>query len=138
MLGNGDVRISYVVAGETSPFYRNAIGDECVYVESGTAVVETMFGALEVAQGDYVILPRATTHRWIPTGDDPLRLYAIEANSHITPPRALPVEVRPAARARALLRARPAWTSEPLLAEATTSRSTSSTVAQDRAASSAR
>ncbi len=87
VLGNGDVRISYVVAGETSPFYRNAIGDECVYVESGTAVVETVFGALEVAQGDYVILPRATTHRWIPSGDDPLRLYAIEANSHITPPR---------------------------------------------------
>ncbi len=87
VLGNGDVRISYVVAGETSPLYRNAIGDECVYVESGTAVVETVFGALEVGQGDYVIMPRATTHRWIPTGDDPLRLYAIEANSHITPPR---------------------------------------------------
>src|SRR3954454_19481730 len=35
VLGNGDVRISYVVATETSPLYRNAIGDECVYVESG-------------------------------------------------------------------------------------------------------
>ena len=34
VLGNDDVRISYVVAGETSPLYRNAIGDECVYVES--------------------------------------------------------------------------------------------------------
>src|SRR3954449_1440668 len=34
VLGNGDVRISYVVATETSPLYRNAIGDECVYVES--------------------------------------------------------------------------------------------------------
>ena len=46
MLGNGDVRISYVVAGEASPLYRNAIGDECVYVEAGTATVETVFGAL--------------------------------------------------------------------------------------------
>ena len=44
VLGNGDVRISYVVAGEASPLYRNAIGDECVYVESGTATVETVFG----------------------------------------------------------------------------------------------
>jgi ribosomal protein S6 len=35
VLGNGDVRISYVAAGESSPLYRNAIGDECVYVESG-------------------------------------------------------------------------------------------------------
>lgn len=29
--------------------------------------------------------PRATTHRWLPSGEQPLRLYAIEANSHITP-----------------------------------------------------
>jgi homogentisate 1,2-dioxygenase len=33
VLGNGDVRISYVVAEQPSPYYRNAIGDECVYVE---------------------------------------------------------------------------------------------------------
>lgn len=87
VLANADVRLSYVVAGETSPLYRNATGDECVYVEAGTATVETAFGHLEVGQGDYVVLPRATTHRWVPTGEAPLRLYAIEANSHITPPR---------------------------------------------------
>ncbi|MEV5000133.1 homogentisate 1,2-dioxygenase [Nocardioides sp. LML1-1-1.1] len=87
VLGNGDVRISYVACGAASPLYRNGIGDECVYVEAGTGVVETVFGALEVGQGDYVVLPRATTHRWVPTGREPLRLYAIEANSHITPPK---------------------------------------------------
>jgi len=87
VLGNDDLRISYVVAGNSSPLYRNAIGDECIYVESGTATVETMFGALEVGTGDYVLMPRATTHRWIPTGAEPLRAYCIEANSHITPPR---------------------------------------------------
>ncbi|MFC4944137.1 homogentisate 1,2-dioxygenase [Pseudonocardia sp. GCM10023141] len=87
VLGNADVRISYVVAGEASPLYRNAVGDECVYVESGTATVETVFGSLEARQGDYVLLPRATTHRWVPTGSEPLRCYAIEANSHIAPPK---------------------------------------------------
>jgi homogentisate 1,2-dioxygenase len=87
VLGNADVRISYAVAGETSPYYRNALGDECVYVESGHAVLETVFGALDVREGDYVIVPRATTHRWLPDGGEPLRLYAIEANSHIAPPR---------------------------------------------------
>ncbi|AIJ22139.1 homogentisate 1,2-dioxygenase [Amycolatopsis methanolica] len=85
VLGNGDVRISYVVAGEVSPLYRNSIGDECVYIESGEGVVETVFGVLPFRQGDYVILPRATTHRWVPDG--PVRAYAIEANSHITPPK---------------------------------------------------
>lgn len=87
VLGNADVRISYAVCGAPSPYYRNGIGDECVYVESGTACVETVFGALEVGEGDYVLLPRATTHRWVPTGREPLRLYAVEANSHITPPK---------------------------------------------------
>jgi homogentisate 1,2-dioxygenase len=87
VLGNGDVRISYVVAGEPSPLYRNAVGDECVYVESGAATVETVFGALPARQGDYVVLPRATTHRWVPEGEAPLRAYVVEANSHITAPR---------------------------------------------------
>ncbi|MCW2582034.1 MAG: hmgA [Klenkia sp.] len=84
VLGNADVRISYAVSSQTSPYYRNAVGDECVYVERGTARVETVFGALEVGPGDYVVIPRATTHRWVPDGE--LRTYAVEANSHIGPP----------------------------------------------------
>ena len=35
VLGNGDVRIHYVVADTVSPLYSNATGDECVYVQSG-------------------------------------------------------------------------------------------------------
>ncbi|MEU7903499.1 cupin domain-containing protein [Actinoplanes sp. NPDC049118] len=87
VLGNADVRIAYVMAGEASPLYRNATGDECAYVESGSGAVETIFGDLEVGAGDYVIIPRATTHRWVPAGHEPLRLYVIEANSHIAPPK---------------------------------------------------
>ncbi|MEU0268866.1 homogentisate 1,2-dioxygenase domain-containing protein [Nocardioides sp. NPDC006303] len=85
VLGNGDVRISYVVAGAVSPYYRNAIGDECVYVESGSGIVETVFGALPYRTGDYVVIPRAATHRWLPA--DVSRLYAIEGQGHIAPPK---------------------------------------------------
>ena len=89
LLGNGDVRLSYAVAGAPSPWYRNGIGDECVYVERGRARVETVFGAFEVGEGDYVIIPRATTHRWVPkrSTKDPLRTICIEGNSHISPPK---------------------------------------------------
>ena len=87
VLGNDDVRISYVVAGADSPLYRNAVGDECVYIESGAATVETVFGSLSARQQHVVALPRATTHRWLPQGGEPVRAYAIEANSHITPAR---------------------------------------------------
>ncbi|BCK57975.1 homogentisate 1,2-dioxygenase [Nocardia wallacei] len=84
VLGNGDVRLAYVVAAAASPYYRDAVGDECVYVESGRGAVETVFGVLPYRTGDFVVIPRATTHRWVPEG--PSRLYAVEANGHIAPP----------------------------------------------------
>ncbi|MCW2529934.1 MAG: hmgA, partial [Pseudonocardiales bacterium] len=87
ILGNADVRISYAAAGRPSPYYRNAIGDECVFIEAGRATVETVFGAIAVGDGDYVIIPRGTTHRWLPESDSPLRAFCIEANSHITAPK---------------------------------------------------
>lgn len=86
VLGNNDVRIGYVVTGtDASPLYRNAIGDECVYVESGSGTVETVFGVVPYRAGDYVLVPRAADHRWVPA--EPSRLYAIEASSHIHPPK---------------------------------------------------
>ncbi|QXJ22704.1 homogentisate 1,2-dioxygenase [Actinomadura graeca] len=87
VLGNADVRLSYVVTSGDSPLYRNATGDEIVYVESGSATVETVFGALEAKEGDYVVVPASTTHRWLPTGDQPLRAYVIEATGHVAPPK---------------------------------------------------
>lgn len=87
LLANADVRIYYVAAGAESPLYRNAIGDEVVYVESGGGLVETVFGWLRVRQGDYVVIPRATTHRWVPEPGQPLCAYIIEANSHVAPPK---------------------------------------------------
>ncbi|MBD0839824.1 MULTISPECIES: homogentisate 1,2-dioxygenase [unclassified Streptomyces] len=85
LLGNDDVRLAYVVADAVSPYYRNAIGDECLYVEAGRARVETVFGDLTVGDGDYVIVPRATTYRIVPDGT--VRIYTVEANSHIGPAR---------------------------------------------------
>src|SRR5215469_14473726 len=53
VLGNSDVRLSYVEAGRESPLYRNAVGDELVFVESGAGTVETVFGSLAFRGGDY-------------------------------------------------------------------------------------
>lgn len=86
VLANNDVRLTYVVTGtEPSAYYRDAIGDECVFVESGSGVVETVFGAVPYRAGDFVVVPRATTHRWVPA--EPSRLYATEASSHVAPPK---------------------------------------------------
>ncbi|HEX5740298.1 MAG TPA: homogentisate 1,2-dioxygenase [Pilimelia sp.] len=87
LLANDDVRISYVAADTPSPLYRNAVGDECLYVEDGTARIETTFGVLDAAAGDYVVIPTSTIYRVVPTGDAPVRLLGIEASGHIGPPK---------------------------------------------------
>ncbi len=85
LLANDDVRLSYVVADQPSPLYRNAVGDECLYVEAGRARLSSPFGTLDLGAGDYVVIPTSVIHRIVPDG--PVRLLAIEATGHIGPPR---------------------------------------------------
>ena len=44
LLANDDVVLSWVAADTGGPLYRNAMGDELVYVQSGSAVLESVFG----------------------------------------------------------------------------------------------
>ncbi len=85
LFGNADVVIGFVVATRPSPLYRNAVGDELLYVQGGSGVVETIYGALPVGDGDYVVIPTSTTYRVVPDGE--LRLYIVEASGHVGPPR---------------------------------------------------
>ncbi len=87
LLANDDCRISYAVADRPSPLYRDAVGDECLYVEDGTARLESVFGVLDLNPGDYVIIPTSVIHRIVPTGDTPLRTLVVEATGHIGPPK---------------------------------------------------
>lgn len=84
LLGNADVSIAWVVADATSVLYRNATGDELVYVQSGTAALESVFGRLAVHAGDYVVIPMSTTHRWVPDGR--VELLVINGRGHIDVP----------------------------------------------------
>jgi homogentisate 1,2-dioxygenase len=86
LLGNADVLVSMVLAApHASPLYRNAVGDELVFVQGGSGVLETVFGALPIAAGDYVVVPTMTTHRWVPA--EPLTALVVEASGHVRPPR---------------------------------------------------
>ncbi len=86
LLANADVRLEYVVGAKDSPLYRSGIGDELVYIEDGEVRVETVFGVIEAGSGDYVVIPRSTTHRFLPRGSQPVRAYVVASASHITPP----------------------------------------------------
>jgi homogentisate 1,2-dioxygenase len=85
LFGNNDLTIAFAIATAPSPLYRNAAGDELLYVQTGAATIETIYGVLEVTDGDYVVLPTSTTYRVLPHGET--RLYVIEATGHVGPPK---------------------------------------------------
>ena len=57
LLGNADVEISYAAITEDSELYRNALGDDVLFFQSGTAALESVFGRLDVHEGDWVVVP---------------------------------------------------------------------------------
>jgi homogentisate 1,2-dioxygenase len=86
LFANDDVRVSYARSGAAGELYRNAIGDELLYVESGSATLESVFGALAVGPGDYVVIPTSTTHRLVPAAGEVLAVLVVEARGHVRPP----------------------------------------------------
>ena len=86
LAGNEDVTISFVAADAESELYRNSIGDETVYLQSGSARFESVYGAIDASAGDYVVIPRGTIHRWIPA-EPGTNALVIEARGHIRPPK---------------------------------------------------
>lgn len=84
LLGNSTLSISYVKARTSSDLYRNAIGDELVYVQAGSAVLESVFGTIDVGHGDYVVVPMSTTHRWVVS--DPVEMLIISPHGHVGVP----------------------------------------------------
>lgn len=51
-------------------FYRNAQGDELIYVASGEGILKSQFGELSFASGDYVIIPRGILHQYELTSEN--------------------------------------------------------------------
>jgi len=90
ILANDDIRVCYAAADRESPLFRNALGDELVFIEEGSARLETIYGRLDARQGDYVRVPMGCVHRWVPASPPPARLLILAARGHVTePPRYL-------------------------------------------------
>ena len=65
LLYNRDVAMSFARVAKADPFfYRNAQGDELVYVSSGSGVLESMMGEVPFDPGDYLVVPRGIVHRY--------------------------------------------------------------------------
>ncbi len=63
-------------------FYKNAEGDEVIFVHDGKGTLTSQFGKLEIRQGDYVVIPRTVIYK-LDFELGPLRLLIIESASPI-------------------------------------------------------
>jgi homogentisate 1,2-dioxygenase len=87
LMWNNDVEISLCrpnVAMEG--FFRNGEGDEVIFVHEGSGTIESIFGDLPYKPGDYVVIPRGTTYRVVPSDNDQ-RYLVFESPGLIEIPR---------------------------------------------------
>jgi homogentisate 1,2-dioxygenase len=63
-------------------FYKNAEGDEVIYIHDGKGTLTSQFGKLDVRQGDYIVIPRTVIYK-IDFEEGPLRLLITESASPI-------------------------------------------------------
>jgi homogentisate 1,2-dioxygenase len=87
LLFNHDVSMSIVrPAADTSDFYRNAQGDEVVYISEGEGALESTFGSIPFANGDYLVIPRGILHRYRFASQNRV-LLIIESAGYVRPPK---------------------------------------------------
>ena len=88
LLVNEDVSIGLCRPAEPMGyFYKNADGDDLLFVHEGTGRLETMFGTLPYREGDYLIVPRGTIYRVVAESAETRMLVIESSASAIEPPR---------------------------------------------------
>lgn len=86
-LENNDVRLGIArLSGEMKVFARNGDGDEVRFVHEGGGRLETDYGDLEYRTGDYLVIPRGTTYRFVPASTATETHLVIESATEIDLP----------------------------------------------------
>jgi homogentisate 1,2-dioxygenase len=86
LLGNGDLRLWIAQADRPmESFYRNAGGDELLFIHRGAGTIETPFGELAYRSNDYLLIPTGTTYRILPSSSTRMLVY--ESSGSIVIPR---------------------------------------------------
>lgn len=86
IFGNADIVVSIADVTRTmTAFYRNAGGDELLFVHDGMGTLETPFGEIAYRPHDYLVIPTGTTYRLQPASAT--RLVVCESRGHVEIPR---------------------------------------------------
>jgi len=85
LLYNSDLSIYvYKINSDMDYYFRNADGDEIIFVHNGEGEIQTDYGKFFYKKGDYIVIPRGTTHR-ILTNNNSFFLI-IESYSEVNQP----------------------------------------------------
>jgi homogentisate 1,2-dioxygenase len=87
LMGNQDVIWHQALVAEPfEGFYKNADGDECLFIHDGSGTMESIFGTIDFHPGDYLVIPRGTIFR-LNFDSYPVRMIAILSFGPIEVPR---------------------------------------------------
>ena len=88
VLVNNDCHIVLAAPQQSmgSYFYKNADADEMIFIHEGNGVLKTMYGNIDFAYGDYLIIPRGTIYQ-IHFATENNRLLIVESFSPIRYPK---------------------------------------------------
>mgnify|MGYP001172100604 CR=1 FL=1 len=87
MMFNNDVMLAYAHTAEPMPyFFKNADGDEALYIHRGSGKLESVFGTIPYGPGDYLVIPRGTIYR-LAEDESGTRIFVIESASPIEVPK---------------------------------------------------
>ncbi len=84
---NDDMTIGVAAPTEGTKdyFYKNADADEMIFIHKGDGTLKTMYGNIEFAYGDYLIIPRGTVYQFEFKSTDN-RLLIVESHGPIETP----------------------------------------------------
>lgn len=88
ILVNNDIQISLAAPQQSTQdyFYKNADGDELLFIHEGSGQLKSQYGELPFGYGDYLIIPRGSIYQ-IEFRDDKNRLFILESHSPIRFPK---------------------------------------------------
>jgi homogentisate 1,2-dioxygenase len=87
LMYNNDCALSMVrPTARMDYYYRNAMGDELLFVHEGQGTLETIFGLVPYHEGDYLVVPRGTTYRVQPAAGAQRYLVVEAFGGPIQPP----------------------------------------------------
>lgn len=87
LMGNNDLEWNQVYASKQMPYYfKNADGDECLFIHDGSGTMESLMGTVEFKAGDYLVIPRGIIYK-LHFDTLPVRMLAIVSYGPIDVPR---------------------------------------------------